>query len=70
MKEDIPPRPPMTKAQRKYLRYQLKQVASEGGKARWKDVTPEERTRILSEASKKGVEAKRKKKLEREKKQD
>lgn len=42
-------------------RKRLKAVAQEGGKKRWEGVSPEERSRITKEWSKKAAEARSKK---------
>jgi hypothetical protein len=44
---------------KKYLREQLKQVASKGGKARWKDVSKEDRRRLMSAAGRKSGQVRR-----------
>jgi len=41
--------------QSKELKEYLKEIGSKGGKKAWKDVTPEERSRIMSDRRKKGI---------------
>jgi len=41
--------------QSKELKEYLKEIGSKGGKKAWKDKTPEERSRIMSERRRKGI---------------